>query len=909
VTNSGAMIGIHGKLFGRGGQRLRLAGVTYGPFQPDRNGLMFPDVQRVRDDMRLMSAVGINALRTYEIPPSWFYDLADEHGMSVLVDIPWPKHLCVLDDARLQQEARDLVRGTAEAGREHACILAYSIGNEIPADIVRWHGARRVERFLAELADVCKQADPHHLTTYTNFPPTEFLDLSFLDFATFNVYLHDREAFSRYLFRLQNLVGDRPLVLGELGMDTFRNDELRQAEFLAGHVREAVLLGVAGSFVFSWTDDWYRGRQRIEDWAFGITRANRTPKAAYQALGPIFKSSPAALLTETPRVSVVVCSYNGGRTLAQCLDSLAVLDYPDYEVIVVDDGSTDDTTTILTRYPQVQVVRQANRGLSAARNAGLQAATGAIIAFTDADCFADPDWLSQLVYRFERSNAAAVGGPNLAPADGWLSACVGAAPGQPTHVLESDQVAEHIPGCNMAFRREALQDINGFDPVYRKAGDDVDVCWRLVQAGEWITYAPGAFVWHHRRPTPRAYLRQQAGYGQAEALLRFKHPDRFNHRGDSKWRGLMYAAPFQGLRLAGGIIYRGVFATGLFQCIYQSDPLHLSFFPCTLEWHVLAGLLALFAVSWPLAWIGVLLMLGMSWGVALLRALQTRVPAKHDSLGARLVIAGLCYLQPLVRSWKRYQTRVLSYVPPTPNVTLPAGNDKPLPLSGRRTVAYWNDRGRERTDLLAALIAYLTENRWGKTIDSGWSDWDVEIHCHPWTVLRVFTTQENHGEKKFVVRVRYQQRFSGNSKVLGAAVLFVCAVASFFDLGLAAVLEACLVVFCVGIWWRGIHRAAAAQGVIDMLARQLGMIPCPSKPANDTMAAPASAPDETRTGIDKAEQLTADTVQGEPALISAPPGQPSPPSSLSLVPCSSAVAANGVHVEAAPLPVEKEASL
>src|SRR5207247_7695230 len=116
-------------------------------------------------------------------------------------------------------------------------------------------------------------------------------------------------------------------------------------------------------------------------------------------------------------------------------------------------------------------------------------------------------------------DAVAVGGPNLTPEDGWLAGCVAASPGQPMHVLESDQVAEHIPGCNMAFRREALEAINGFDPVYRKAGDDVDVCWRLQQAGYWITFAPGASVWHHRRRNPRSYLKQQAGYRPDRAPL------------------------------------------------------------------------------------------------------------------------------------------------------------------------------------------------------------------------------------------------------------------------------------------------------------------------------------------------------------------------------------------------------
>src|SRR5262249_53227725 len=325
----------------------------------------------------------------------------------------------------------------------------------------------------------------------------------------------------RYLFRLQNLVGQRPLLLGELGMDSHRHGELEQAEFLAGYLAEARLMGLAGAFVFSWTDDWFTGGHRIEDWAFGITRADRSPKAAYHAVHEITEECTAGLLPTTPRVSVVVCSYNGGRTLDQCLRSLLELDYPDYEVILIDDGSTDDTRAIAARFPEVRAIHQANLGLSEARNVGLRAATGAVVAYTDSDCVVDPDWLTLLVYQLQRTGAAALGGPTPSPEDGRIAACVAAAPGQPTHVLESDQVAEHIPGCNMAYRREALLAVNGFDPVFRKAGDDVDVCWRLEHEGMWITFAPGAFVWHHRRQGPRAYLRQQAGYGEAEALLYF----------------------------------------------------------------------------------------------------------------------------------------------------------------------------------------------------------------------------------------------------------------------------------------------------------------------------------------------------------------------------------------------------
>ena len=95
-------------------------------------------------------------------------------------------------------------------------------------------------------------------------------------------------------------------------------------------------------------------------------------------------------------------------------------------------------------------------------------------------------------------------------------------------MLLSDREAEHIPGCNMAFRREALEAIGGFDPQFRVAGDDVDICWRLQDAGHRLGFSPAAVVWHRRRDSVRAYWRQQRGYGAAEALLERKWPDRYS---------------------------------------------------------------------------------------------------------------------------------------------------------------------------------------------------------------------------------------------------------------------------------------------------------------------------------------------------------------------------------------------
>jgi GT2 family glycosyltransferase len=820
-------LSVDGKFFAHGGRRIRLQGVTYGPFAPNLAGEPFPAPAMVQRDFDQMAAIGVSAIRTYHVPPTWLLDVADEHGMGIFVDVPWPKHLCFLDDRRIQREARDLVASAAQRGARHSCVLAYSIGNEIPASVIRWHGTRRVERFLRDLHQVVKQADPQGLTTYTSFPPTEYLELPFLDFATFNVYLHDLETFQRYLFRLQNLVGDRPLVLGELGMDTLRHGEHGQSRLLTGHIRAATLMGLAGAFVFAWTDDWHTGGHPVKDWAFGITGRDRLPKASYHALRELFDARPSALLAGTPRVSVVVCSYNGGATLEQCLRSLLALDYPDFEVIVVDDGSTDYTSAILTRFPSVRAIHQANRGLSAARNVGLRAATGAIVAYTDSDCFVDPHWLTHLVYQFERSGAAAVGGPNLTPEDGWLAGCVAAAPGQPTHVLESDQVAEHIPGCNMAFRRGVLEAINGFDPQYRKAGDDVDVCWRLQQAGHWIAFAPGAFVWHHRRQTPRAYLRQQAGYGEAEALLQFKHPDKFNGRGDGKWRGVLYGASLRGVCLGKDMIYRGTFGAGLFQCLYQAGPAHWATLPSTLEWHLAAGVVAVAGLFWWPAWVLLALMLGLSVMIAGLQASQAVLPTRHAGLTSRLVLMALCYLQPLIRSWARYRTRLFSYGYPLPPTATESAGIR-MPLCGRCTLAYWTELGHDRTELLGVFVAYLIEYRWGTTIDSGWSNCDIEVHYHPWTFLQIVTAQEDHGGGKRLIRVRYRMRATDLAKLVAIlALMAIAAMVGLHPVGGAAALALC-VLFGLGAWWRGTRLASQAAQACEGLARQMNLIRCPS---------------------------------------------------------------------------------
>ena len=165
----------------------------------------------------------------------------------------------------------------------------------------------------------------------------------------------------------------------------------------------------------------------------------------------------------------------------------------------------------------MQVIDVPNGGLSAARNIGLEHATGTIVAYTDGDVRADPDWLTYLVQPFLRSNVVGVGGPNVVPPDDPpVAQCIARAPGSPTHVLLDDRIAEHVPGCNMAFKREALLSIGGFNPIYLRAGDDIDICWRLQARGWNIGFAPGAPT--RRRRSSSAWRSRRMSWSRPSTL-------------------------------------------------------------------------------------------------------------------------------------------------------------------------------------------------------------------------------------------------------------------------------------------------------------------------------------------------------------------------------------------------------
>jgi len=748
-----------GKFLYVDGKTLWVRGVTYGTFRRDAAGHDYPPPPQLDRDFALMVASGVNAIRTYTVPPPYLLDAASTHGLRVMVGLPWEQHLTFLDDRQRARSIVDRVRRGVRACRRHPAVLCYAIGNEIPASIVRWHGRRRVERFLERLADTARGADPEALLTYVNFPTTEYLALPFVDLACFNVYLEAPDRFDAYLARLQNMAGERPLLLAEIGLDSRRHGELAQARSVERQVRATFAAGCAGAFVFAWTDEWHRGGHDIDDWDFGLTDRRRRPKPALAAVHRAFEEVPFPRSARWPRVSVVVCSYNGARTIADCLDGLLNLDYRDYEVIVVDDGSTDATPAIARRYG-VRVISGPNRGLSAARNIGLAAATGDIVAYIDDDAWPDPHWLTFLAAAFTSSSHAAVGGPNIPPRDGLVARCVANAPGGPTHVLLSDTEAEHIPGCNMAFRREALEAIGGFDPQFRTAGDDVDVCWRLQQRGLTIGFSPSAVVWHRRRGSIRAYLRQQMGYGRAEALLERKWPGKYNVLGHATWAGRLYGGVCAALGLGPSRVYHGTWGSAPFQSLYQPAPHALAGLVTMPEWYLVVAALAVLcglgAVWRPLLGLVPLLALAVAAPVWLAVRAAARAPFPEartpaEVLRGRALTAFLHLAQPVARLRGRIRHGLAPW-----RVRAAAGWTWPRPLR----LALWTEAWSAPEERLAAVERVLRED--GALVRRGgpWDRWDLEVRGGLLAGARVLLVVEEHGGGRQLARVRAWPRLS-----------------------------------------------------------------------------------------------------------------------------------------------------
>jgi len=785
---------VSGKYFRAGEDVCFIKAVTFGPFPagayPDEGR---SELRRIRDELEA------NAIRLYEVPTLDFMHDCAELGIRVFITLPWAQHIDFLYHRSAIVEADQQLIETVKKFRGHPALAGYFVANEIETTLVRWMRPRRVVEQIERMISLGKANDPDALFAYANYPSTEYLLPLNQDFFAFNLYLESPEMLGAYLARLQNLAGNLPLLITEFGSDSKSHGELTQAGMLEWHLEEACRAGVAGTTIFAWSDLWRRGGKEIVDWDFGLNRRDHSAKPSLEVVREKWtplKSPGDEIESEgLPSVSVVVCTYRGSATLVECLDSLQYLDYPDYEVVVVNDGSDQRVEDIALSYESVRLVQMPHEGLSSARNRGASEAKGDIIIYTDDDCISEPDWLKWIGVQFvQRPDLGCAGGPNIPPAsENMRQAVIAAAPGGPTHVLLSDATAEHLPGCNLAVRRDVLEEVGGFNTRFWTAGDDVDFCWRVMDAGYELGFHPAAFVWHHRRFTMRAFVGQQIRYGRAETMLLPLHRERFGESGGASWRGRVYDSGAPG----GQTVYHGRYGYEPFQLV---DPvpgsgirdlcLHIGW------WGGIVATAVAGIFFWPLSIVAALMLIITSVE-SRRRASRARLEPAFDTSGARWWLAWLILLQGAVRSGARIRFGWRKVNPfQGIEAALKAFSRKLMSgwwkLGIERT--FWSEEGVGRDQLLEAILKAFPD-----AVDDGSGKTDIIVKDGVFWNWAIVTATEFHGDDKQLTRLRLLARPKVITRVMALlAILLVPAAITMGVFGGINILILLLVIYLAG---------------------------------------------------------------------------------------------------------------
>ncbi|MEW6040339.1 MAG: glycosyltransferase, partial [Elusimicrobiota bacterium] len=241
-----------------------------------------------------------------------------------------------------------------------------------------------------------------------------------------------------------------------------------------------------------------------------------------------------------PIISVIIPVKNGEKTIGKCLESVFNLDWPDFEVIVVNDGSTDSTAKILNdfsvKHKNMKIITTPGLGPSDARNLAIKEASGEFIAFTDGDCTLDRNWPAELHNGFSNDKIAGVGGDQLSPEDdtqfgktvagflktiGFVTGYIKPAVGQSSGGKNCPQgmpVVDHNPTCCVMYRKKIFEEAGGFYSGLWP-GEDVEFDRRLSKLGYRHIYNPQAKVYHYRPQNIRSFSKMMYSYGRVQSWL------------------------------------------------------------------------------------------------------------------------------------------------------------------------------------------------------------------------------------------------------------------------------------------------------------------------------------------------------------------------------------------------------
>jgi len=234
-----------------------------------------------------------------------------------------------------------------------------------------------------------------------------------------------------------------------------------------------------------------------------------------------------------PLFSVVITVLNEAKHISRTVESVLNLDYPDYEIIIVDEGSGDETVEIIKRYPSIRLIESKGYNISRGRNIGIKRAKGEIIAITDGDMIVEKDWLRHLARHYKDEHIGGVGGPiYLYPEKTIFQKAIGILP-QPGCRYRQDRITSRDPFListgNASYRKDLLEKIGGFDENIW-VGEDPELNMRVLKSGKSLKFTPRAVTYHFPRETITGYYHQYYNYGFGRALIHKKDIDIFKSR-------------------------------------------------------------------------------------------------------------------------------------------------------------------------------------------------------------------------------------------------------------------------------------------------------------------------------------------------------------------------------------------
>ncbi len=233
-------------------------------------------------------------------------------------------------------------------------------------------------------------------------------------------------------------------------------------------------------------------------------------------------------MVDMTEVSIIIPTYNGARRLPACLDSLLFQKTGHkHEIIVVNDGSTDNTSEIVKKYNQVTLITQPNAGPASARNHGAEKAAGDIVLFIDDDCIAEPNWLDAMTEPFEDPEIAGAKGAYLTNQKEWIARFVQVEYEEKYDELSKHQYIDFIDTYSAAFRRQIFIDAGGYDTNFPTASvEDQEFSFRLANMGQKMVFLPKAKVFHTHVTAISSYIRKKFKIGYWKVLALNKNPNK-----------------------------------------------------------------------------------------------------------------------------------------------------------------------------------------------------------------------------------------------------------------------------------------------------------------------------------------------------------------------------------------------